>query len=119
MSDYDFLYDHQEETTTRFVCFVGNALHRFDLAIMTTTRYYGKKLVIDLQSGRSAVIGPDDLAEEGYLEYVFKLMRNKPLELNEFLSANYWFHSFHGYLMASAGDTGKSIQPDKEALSMR
>ena len=29
MSDYDFLYDHQEETTTRFVCFVGKALAEF------------------------------------------------------------------------------------------
>lgn len=86
MSDYDFLYDHQEETTTRFVCFVGKALHRFDLAIMTTTRYYGKKLVIDLQSGRSAVIGPDDLDEEGYLEHVFKLNEEQAQELTEFLS---------------------------------
>lgn len=86
MSDFDFLYDHQEETTTRFVCFVGHALHRFDLAIMTTTRYFGKKLVIDLQSGRSAVIGPDDLAEEGYLEHVFKINEEQALELNEFLS---------------------------------
>ncbi|MDF2645815.1 MAG: hypothetical protein K0Q73_1620 [Paenibacillus sp.] len=86
MSDYDFLYDHQEETTTRFVCFVGNALHRFDLAIMTTSRYFGKKLVIDLQSGRSAVIGPDDLAEEGYLEHVYKLNEEQALELNDFLS---------------------------------
>ena len=44
MSDYDFLYDYQEETTTRFVCFVGNALHRFDLAIMSTSRYSAKSL---------------------------------------------------------------------------
>ncbi|MNL68132.1 hypothetical protein D3C87_1928070 [compost metagenome] len=53
---------------------------------MTTTRYYGKKLVIDLQSGRSAVIGPDDLDEEGYLEYVFKLNEEQAQELTEFLS---------------------------------
>ncbi|NEW08209.1 DUF3055 domain-containing protein [Paenibacillus sp. SYP-B3998] len=86
MSDFDFLYDHSEETTTRFVCFIGEALHRFDLAIMTTTRYYGKKLVIDLQSGRSAVIGPDDLAEEGYLEHVFKVTEEQAQELVGFLS---------------------------------
>jgi hypothetical protein len=86
MSDFDFLYDHSEETTTRFVCFIGESLHRFDLAIMTTTRYYGKKLVIDLQTGRSAVMGPDDLAEEGYLEYAFKITEEQAMELTAFLS---------------------------------
>ncbi|MNI68391.1 hypothetical protein D3C73_1240830 [compost metagenome] len=86
MSDIDYLYDHTEETSTRFVCFVGEALHRFDLAIMSSTRYYGKKLVIDLQSGRSAVIGPDDLEAEGYLEYAFKIDEEQARELEEFLS---------------------------------
>jgi len=86
MSDFDFLYDHTEETTTRFVCFVGESLRRFDLAVMTTTRYYGKKMVIDLQTGRSAVIGPDDLAEEGYLEYAFKINEEEAAELGSFLS---------------------------------
>ncbi|MFC5449526.1 DUF3055 domain-containing protein [Paenibacillus aestuarii] len=87
MSDFDFLYDHSEETTTRFVCFIGNeSMRRFDLAIMTTTRYYGKKLVIDLQTGRTVVMGPDDLAEEGYLEYAFKINEEEAQELTAFLS---------------------------------
>lgn len=86
MSDIDYLYDHTEETSTRFVCFVGESLRRFDLAIMTTTRYYGKKVVIDLQSGRSAVIGPDDLEEEGYLEYAYKISEEEARELEAFLS---------------------------------
>lgn len=86
MTDLDFLYDHTEQTSTRFVCFVGNeSMRRFDLAIMTTTRYYGKKIVIDLQSGRSAVIGPDDLAEEGYLEYAYKITEEEAQELEGFL----------------------------------
>jgi hypothetical protein len=86
MSDFDFLYDHTEETSTRFVCFVGETLTRFDLAIMTSTRYYGKKLVIDLQSGRSAVLGPDDLEAEGYLEYAYKISEEEAQELEAFLS---------------------------------
>jgi hypothetical protein len=86
MSELDFLYDHTEETTTRFVCFVGGeSMRRFDLAIMSTTRYFGKKIVIDLQSGRSAVIGPDDLAEEGYLEFAYKINEEEAKELEEFL----------------------------------
>ncbi|MBP1993482.1 DUF3055 domain-containing protein [Paenibacillus eucommiae] len=86
MSEYDYLYDHTEETSTRFVCFVGETLRRFDLAIITTTRYYGKKLVIDLQSGRSAVMGPDDLEAEGYLEYAYKINEEEAQELEGFLS---------------------------------
>ena len=86
MSDLDYLYDYSEETTTRFVCFVGETLRRFDLAITNTNRFYGKKLVTDLQSGRTAVIGPDDLEEEGYLEHVFKLTEEEAAELTHFLS---------------------------------
>jgi hypothetical protein len=85
MLEFDFLYDRKEDTITRFVCFFGESLHRFDLAITTTTNFYGKKIVTDLQSGRSAVIGPDDLAEEGYLEYVYKLKSEQAEELKAFL----------------------------------
>jgi hypothetical protein len=85
MSDFDFLYDTTEQTSTRFVCFIGESMRRFDLAIMTTNRYYGKKVIIDLQTGRSAIIGPDDLAEEGYLEFAYKLTEEEAAELNTFL----------------------------------
>lgn len=86
MSDFDFLYDGKEETTTRFVCFVGHSLRRFDLAITNTNRFYGKKLVTDMQSGRTAIIGPDDLEEEGYLEHVYQLNEEEAEELRNFLT---------------------------------
>jgi hypothetical protein len=85
MSEFDFLYDRKEETTTRFVSFIGESMYRFDLAIVTTQNFYGKKLVIDMQSSRSAVIGPDDLAEDGYLAHVFKLTEEQANELYDFL----------------------------------
>ncbi|TVY07696.1 DUF3055 domain-containing protein [Paenibacillus cremeus] len=85
MADFDFLYDGTEETKTRFVCVVGETLRRFDLAITTTNRFYGKKLVTDMQTGRTAVIGPDDLEAEGYLEHVFKLTEEEAEELCSFL----------------------------------
>jgi Protein of unknown function (DUF3055) len=86
MYDFDYLYDSSEDTTTRFVCFVGETMRRFDLAITNTNRFYGKKLVTDLQSGRTAVIGPDDLQEEGYLEHVYKITEEEAVELANFLS---------------------------------
>lgn len=79
-----FLYDEQEETSTRFVSFMGEA-HRYDLAIMTTDRYYGKKLVIDIQGSHYAIIGQDDVEEPGYLEHAFNLNEFEAEELREFL----------------------------------
>lgn len=84
---FDFLSDSIEETTTRFVCFIGEkSMHRFDLAITTTNRFYGKKLVTDLQGGRTAIIGPDDLEEEGYLERAYKMSEEEADELRAFLN---------------------------------
>lgn len=86
MADFDYLYDYREETTARFVCLLGKSLRRFDLALISTDQFYGKKIVIDMQSGRSAIIGPDDLKEEGYLEYAFKITEEEAAELHSFLS---------------------------------
>ncbi|GIQ65794.1 DUF3055 domain-containing protein [Paenibacillus cisolokensis] len=85
LPDYDFMSDSTEETSTRFVTFIGPSLKRFDLAITTTNRFYGKKLVTDLQAGKTAIIGPDDLEEEGYLEYTFNLTEEEAQELSQFL----------------------------------
>ncbi|HTG71781.1 MAG TPA: DUF3055 domain-containing protein [Candidatus Udaeobacter sp.] len=85
LPDFDFMSDSTEETSTRYVTFIGPSLKRFDLAITSTNRFYGKKLVTDLQSGKTAIIGPDDLEEEGYLEYTYKLTEEEAAELVQFL----------------------------------
>ncbi|MFC4810800.1 DUF3055 domain-containing protein [Paenibacillus sp. GCM10023250] len=85
LTDYDFMSDSTEQTSTRFVTFITPSLKRFDLAIMTTNRFYGKKLITDLQSGRTAIVGQDDLDEEGYLEYTYKLTEEEAAELRQFL----------------------------------
>ncbi|WP_335870316.1 DUF3055 domain-containing protein [Bacillus sp. 2205SS5-2] len=85
MNDRFFLYDDMEETKTRFVSFMGES-SRYDLAIMTSDRYYGKKLVLDIQGGRFAIIGSDDLEEPDYLEQVFKLSSDEGDELRSFLT---------------------------------
>lgn len=85
-AEYDYLSDTTEETSTRFICFIEEkSLQRFDLAITTTNHFYGKKLVTDLQSGRTAILGPDDLEEEGYLERAYKLDEEQANVLRQFL----------------------------------
>ncbi len=84
-TEFDFLSDSTEQTTTRYVTFIGESMHRFDLAITTTNRFYGKHLVTDMQNGITAIIGPDDLEEEGYLEHFFRLDEQAGAELRSFL----------------------------------
>ncbi|MFD0588403.1 DUF3055 domain-containing protein [Paenibacillus sp. GCM10027627] len=85
LPDYDFMSDTTEETSTRFVTFISPSMKRFDLAVTSTSRFYGKKLVTDLQAGKTAIIGSDDLEEEGYLEHTFKLSEEEAAELAQFL----------------------------------
>lgn len=85
LPNYDFISDSTEETSTRYVTFITPGLNRFDLAVTTTNRFYGKKLVTDLQKGITAIIGPDDLEEEGYLAHVFRLSDEEAAELETFL----------------------------------
>ncbi|MBS4213357.1 MULTISPECIES: DUF3055 domain-containing protein [Neobacillus] len=84
MSERFFLYDDTENTKTRFVSFVGEN-QRYDLAIVKTDRHYGKSLVMNMQGNRFAIIGHDDLEEEGYLEYAFNINEAEAEELKSFL----------------------------------
>jgi hypothetical protein len=84
MNEEFFLYDDMEQTKTRYVSFVGEN-QRFDLAIMQTGRYYGKSIVMDIQGSRFAILGQDDLDEEGYLEYAYNLSEEDAEELRSFL----------------------------------
>lgn len=85
MTERFYLYDDIEQTKTRFVSFVG-INQRFDLALVQSDRHYGKQLVLDLQGNRFAIIGRDDLQEEGYLEYAFSLNEEDAEELRSYLS---------------------------------
>ncbi|MDQ0187500.1 DUF3055 domain-containing protein [Cytobacillus kochii] len=84
MTERFFLYDDLEDTKTRFVSFMGEN-QRFDLALVRSDRYYGKQLVLDIQGSRFAIIGTDDLEEEGYLEHAFQLESKDAEELRAFL----------------------------------
>jgi hypothetical protein len=87
MSDETFfLYDDTEKTETRFVSFMGRNT-RFDLAIVKSGRHYGKSLVLNMLGSHFAIIGQDDLEEEGYLEHAFNLTEEDAMELRDFLAA--------------------------------
>lgn len=84
IEDDQFIYDEKENTDARFVCFMGNN-HRFDLCIVKSDRFFGKSLVLDIQGGKFAIVGQDDLDEPGYLEHAYTLNEEDAEELREFL----------------------------------
>ncbi len=84
MSSFEFLYDDSETTNIRYVSFFTDH-SRFDLAIVHSNRFFGKSLILDLQNGRCAIVGKDDLDEPGYLEYAFGLSESAAEELKDFL----------------------------------
>lgn len=84
MSERFFLYDETEDTRTRFVCFMGEN-QRYDLALLKTSKYYGKTLVLDIQKGKFAIVGHDDLDEPGYLEFAYGINEEEAEELRSFL----------------------------------
>ncbi|WP_391575155.1 DUF3055 domain-containing protein [Cohnella sp.] len=86
MKEFDLFSVSTEQTTTRYVTFITPSLKRFDLAILSTNHFYGKKLVTDMMFGRSAVLGPDDLEEEGVLETAFRINEEEAAELAQFLT---------------------------------
>lgn len=84
MSDFHFLYDISEDTTVRYVSFFTDN-ERFDLAIIRSDRFFGKTLVLDMQANKLAIMGKDDLEEDGYLEYAFGITADAAEDLKEFL----------------------------------
>lgn len=85
MSSFEFLYDVNEATNIRYVSFFTDH-SRFDLAIIRSERFFGKSLVLDIQNGRLAIVGKDDLDEPGYLEYAFGISEDAAEELKDFLT---------------------------------
>lgn len=87
MDQIDVMYDESETTTTRYVGFVGQC-SRFDLAITTTAHFYGKRLVVCLQTGRSAILSAEESEDPSYLADTFRISADEAEEMGEFLSAN-------------------------------
>ncbi|RKD68838.1 MULTISPECIES: DUF3055 domain-containing protein [Sinobaca] len=85
MSDRFYIHDEEEESSIRFVSFMGDNDERFDLALISTERYYGKQVVLDIRTQRFALLGVDDLEEQGLLEDAYQIDEETAEELRAFL----------------------------------
>ena len=90
MNDMMILYEETETSNIKYISFIGSSNTRFDLAIIQTDRFFGKQLVILIQSGRTAIIGRDDLEDPDYLQEAFRLTEEETKDLNEYLSQYFY-----------------------------
>jgi hypothetical protein len=88
MDDWMILYDEIEQTSTRFVGFAGHTA-RFDVAITTTSHFYGKKLVYVIQTSRFAIMNDEDAGNLSYVMEAFNITNeNEAEEFSKFLLRN-------------------------------
>ena len=86
MEIFDKLYDEDENVKVRFIGFTTE-LNRYDFGIVYTTLFFGKPLVVCMQTGRSTLLDPSDLADIDYLQKVFCIDNHQQaVDLAEFFS---------------------------------
>ncbi|WP_394232670.1 DUF3055 domain-containing protein [Niallia oryzisoli] len=72
MDLFEKLYDEDEKVKVRFVGFTTEAA-RYDFGIVYTNLFFGKPLVVCMQTGRSTLLDPQDLEDIEYLQAIFKI----------------------------------------------
>lgn len=81
---FDKLY---EETGRANIQFIGYASEnsRYDFAIIYTEHFFGKPIVLCMQTGRSALLCQDDIGNLEYLQRSFSIKPQEAEELSHFL----------------------------------
>ncbi|WP_338451906.1 DUF3055 domain-containing protein [Niallia oryzisoli] len=79
MELFEKLYDEDEKVKVRFVGFTTE-IARYDFGIVYTNLFFGKPLVVCMQTGRSTLLDPLDLEDIEYLQSIFKIEDRKQAE---------------------------------------
>ncbi|WP_153126502.1 DUF3055 domain-containing protein [Peribacillus tepidiphilus] len=72
MELFEKLYDEYEKVKVRFVGFTTNDT-RYDFGIVYTNMFFGKPLVVCMQTGRSTLLDSKDIDDLDYLKSVFSI----------------------------------------------
>jgi uncharacterized membrane protein len=78
------LYDVIESSNVNFVGCVSEE-SRFDFAIIYTSHFFGKPLVVCIQTGRSSPLSADDLSDTEILRTQFLLTEEEAVEFTGLL----------------------------------
>jgi hypothetical protein len=95
MNLFEKLYDEHEKVKVRFVGFIVKDT-RYDFGIVYTNMFFGKLLVICMQTGRSILLDPKDVENHKYLQQIFRIdTEEQAADLAEFFSVALPFTSVH------------------------
>lgn len=72
MELFDKLYDESEKAKVRFVGFTTETT-RYDFGIIYSNMFFGKPLIVCMQTGRSTLLDPKDLDDVEYIQTVFRI----------------------------------------------
>lgn len=81
---FERLYDTGEQANIQFVGFATDRA-RYDFGIVYTTAFFGKPLIICMQTNRSSLLDADDLHNMTYLQRAFHLNEAEAQEVSVFL----------------------------------
>ncbi|WP_174733772.1 DUF3055 domain-containing protein [Mesobacillus harenae] len=79
MELFQKLYDEHENVRVRFVGFTTDH-NRYDFGIVYTNMFFGKPLVVCMQTGRSSLLETKDLEDIDYIKTVFRIPDVKQAE---------------------------------------
>lgn len=72
MNVYERLYDETENAKVRFVGFVSENA-RYDFGIVFTKQFFGKPLVVCMQTGRSTLMCSEEALRIEHIQRAFKI----------------------------------------------
>lgn len=73
---FEHLYDETEQANVNFIGCISDRA-RYDFSIIYSNHFFGKPLVVCMQTGRSAVIGAEDLRNVDYIQKMFHITDEK------------------------------------------
>lgn len=76
---FESFYDDTENAKVDFFGYASE-LARYDFAIVYTNRFFGKPLVVCMQTGRSSLLDPDDLKDTEGLQKTFAIKKAEEAE---------------------------------------
>ncbi|GGC80190.1 hypothetical protein GCM10007216_08380 [Thalassobacillus devorans] len=80
------LYDEMEQSNVRFVGFTTKE-GRYDFGIVYTSQFFGKPLVVCMQSGQSSLLDSSDVKDLDFLQKKFRLPdKMVAMDLADFLN---------------------------------
>ncbi|MCA1029904.1 DUF3055 domain-containing protein [Bacillus timonensis] len=69
---FEKMYEENEKVNVRFVGFTTERV-RYDFGIIYTNMFFGKPLVVCMQTGRSTLLDPKDIEDLDHLRQVFRI----------------------------------------------